>query len=303
MLSDKGVSVLLAVAQQGSILTRVNPCCLPQSLAYLPYGYHPGLTTVLGFNGERLEPITGHYLLGNGYRAFNPMLMRFSSPDSLSPFARGGLNAYVYCLGDPVNYFDPSGHSKERYFSGAVGRFFQKAPNGVGASLASQNSLPLKLISLHGSDKANEHSLRSGVSLVFSERQANGPGFYTTPDFEKALHYARNSSDGGYVYGVFTKQPEILVPGVHYKQYSSGVLVFLEPALKLLTVQKEIVGSMHFNAEYVKFAKYSGLKFSKDLSHPLSTYTGPWEAWYIIDHSTGMRSEPATNPRGPLSNP
>ncbi len=54
--------------------------------------------------------MTGYYLLGNGYRAFNPVLMRFNSPDSLSPFGKGGLNAYAYCAGDPVNRVDPTGH-------------------------------------------------------------------------------------------------------------------------------------------------------------------------------------------------
>ena len=49
-------------------------------------------------------------MLGNGYRAFNPVLMRFNSPDSWSPFGEGGLNAYVYCIGDPVNRDDPTGH-------------------------------------------------------------------------------------------------------------------------------------------------------------------------------------------------
>ncbi|RMV69560.1 hypothetical protein ALP05_02115 [Pseudomonas caricapapayae] len=62
-----------------------------------------------GFNGELLDSITGHYLLGNGYRAYNPVLMRFNSPDSLSPFGKGGLNAYAYCAGDPVNRSDPDG--------------------------------------------------------------------------------------------------------------------------------------------------------------------------------------------------
>ncbi|WP_230202737.1 RHS repeat-associated core domain-containing protein, partial [Pseudomonas syringae] len=44
--------------------------------------------------------------------AFNPVLMRFNSPDSLSPFGEGGVNAYAYayCEGDPVNRVDPSGH-------------------------------------------------------------------------------------------------------------------------------------------------------------------------------------------------
>ena len=78
-----------------------------------PYGHRPaasGLTQLPGFSGERVEPFTGHYMLGNGYRSFNPVLMRFNSPDTLSPFGEGGLNAYSYCLGDPVNYQDPNGH-------------------------------------------------------------------------------------------------------------------------------------------------------------------------------------------------
>ncbi|WP_122678219.1 RHS repeat-associated core domain-containing protein [Pseudomonas viridiflava] len=81
-----------------------------QSLVYSPYGHRLQGTQVPGFNGERADPVTGHYLLGNGYRAFNPVLMRFNNPDTLSPFGRGGLNAYAYCLGDPVNRIDPSGH-------------------------------------------------------------------------------------------------------------------------------------------------------------------------------------------------
>ncbi|GGZ39097.1 hypothetical protein GCM10010387_36480 [Streptomyces inusitatus] len=53
---------------------------------------------------------TGWYLLGNGYRAYSPTLSRFHSPDAASPFGAGGLNAYAYCSGDPVNYVDPAGH-------------------------------------------------------------------------------------------------------------------------------------------------------------------------------------------------
>ncbi|MCL6705193.1 RHS repeat-associated core domain-containing protein [Pseudomonas sp. T1.Ur] len=110
---DGGIeTTLLATDQQRSVLHALD-ATQPHPLAYTPYGHRApenGLLSLLGFNGERPDPVTGHYLLGNGYRAFNPVLMRFNSPDSLSPFGEGGLNTYVYCVGDPVNRGDPTGH-------------------------------------------------------------------------------------------------------------------------------------------------------------------------------------------------
>lgn len=82
---------------------------------YLPYGYREVDENWLGFNGECLLP-NGKYLLGN-YRLYDPELMTFLSPDSESPFGIGGPAAYAYCGGDPVNYHDPSGHSREEHFS------------------------------------------------------------------------------------------------------------------------------------------------------------------------------------------
>ncbi|RMN64956.1 YD repeat-containing protein [Pseudomonas syringae] len=100
---------LLGTDMQGSVLEAVSGQ-ERQSLAYSPYGHRAQGGPFSGFNGERADPVTGHYLLGKGYRAFNPVLMRFNSPDSLSPCGRGGLNAYAYCQGDPVNRSDPGGH-------------------------------------------------------------------------------------------------------------------------------------------------------------------------------------------------
>ncbi|WP_053115694.1 RHS repeat-associated core domain-containing protein [Winslowiella iniecta] len=65
---------------------------------------------LMGFNGERPDLISGNTHLGNGYRDYNPLLMRFSGPDSWSPFGAGGINPYRYCDGDPINRADPSGH-------------------------------------------------------------------------------------------------------------------------------------------------------------------------------------------------
>ncbi|VVN99785.1 RHS repeat-associated core domain-containing protein [Pseudomonas fluorescens] len=108
----KVAATLLATDQQRSILNALD-ANQPHPLAYTPYGHRPaenGLLSLLGFNGERPDPVTGHYHLGKGYRQFNPVLMRFNSPDRLSPFGEGGLNAYAYCSGDPVNFVDPTGN-------------------------------------------------------------------------------------------------------------------------------------------------------------------------------------------------
>lgn len=43
----------------------------------------------LGFNSERLDRISVTTHLGNGYRTYNPSLMYFNCPDSMSPFGAG----------------------------------------------------------------------------------------------------------------------------------------------------------------------------------------------------------------------
>ncbi|AIR87971.1 hypothetical protein LK03_01395 [Pseudomonas cremoricolorata] len=73
-----------------------------------------------GFAGERREPLTGWYI-PSGYRPYDPLLMIFLAPDSTSPFSRGGLNAYAYCAGDPVNRIDPDGHSWWTWVIAGVG--------------------------------------------------------------------------------------------------------------------------------------------------------------------------------------
>ncbi|WP_419238516.1 RHS repeat-associated core domain-containing protein [Photobacterium leiognathi subsp. mandapamensis] len=70
----------------------------------------PLMLCPVGFNGERRDPVTGGYHLGQGNRMYRPSLMRFQTYDSLSPFGRGGPHGYTYCLGDPINQRDPSGH-------------------------------------------------------------------------------------------------------------------------------------------------------------------------------------------------
>ena len=102
---------LLATDLQTSVLQHASAAGT-QAYAYTPYGHHPaenGITRLLAFNGEHPEAVTGHYLLGQGYRAYNPVLMRFNSPDSWSPFGEGEINAYAYPT-NPLMMQDPTGH-------------------------------------------------------------------------------------------------------------------------------------------------------------------------------------------------
>lgn len=146
LVTDQQRSVLGARGLSGSHL-----------LAYTPYGHRPresGLLGFLGFNGERLDPVTGHYHLGNGYRQFNPVLMRFNSPDSWSPFGEGGLNAYAYCNGEPVLGSDPTGHSNIfrslwKGLKNMLGRTpskLRKPTTGTGTKpVGTSNATPLEL--------------------------------------------------------------------------------------------------------------------------------------------------------------
>ncbi|UPK86029.1 RHS repeat-associated core domain-containing protein [Pseudomonas sp. A2] len=107
-------SALLA-ADSGDSVVGVRSQGQPEAVTYNAYGYHNPNDIPLqrpAFNGHLL--LWYLYLHGNGYRAFNPVLMCFQSPDSQSPFAAGGLNCYAYCAGDPVNFSDPSGHVRTR---------------------------------------------------------------------------------------------------------------------------------------------------------------------------------------------
>ncbi|VVO41789.1 RHS repeat-associated core domain-containing protein [Pseudomonas fluorescens] len=146
-------TTLLASDQQRSVLHTLS-ASPPQPIAYSPYGHHPadsGLLSLLGFNGERRDPVTGHYLLGNGYRAFNPVLMRFNSPDSWSPFGDGGLNVHAYCLGDPINRQDPTGH-----ISGFLLVHFQKYWARAASAISKNSSAALPVTAIANKNRSIE---------------------------------------------------------------------------------------------------------------------------------------------------
>lgn len=85
----------------------------PCNITYNAYGHTHSAESneaKLLYDGELLLGCL--YFLGAGYRSYNPALMRFHSSDEHSPFGVGELNTYAYCLGDPVNWVDPSGQAR-----------------------------------------------------------------------------------------------------------------------------------------------------------------------------------------------
>jgi len=129
------------------------------SISYTAFGFLHGAappSRLLGFTGQHCQ-LNGLYLLGGGHRAYSPMLMRFCSADGLSPFGKGGINAYVYCENDPVNYSDPSGRAK-------LWRSFKK-------QLTRLTGLSSK-VKTYDKGKADGHA--NGLAKGFSEGHTKG---------------------------------------------------------------------------------------------------------------------------------
>jgi RHS repeat-associated protein len=99
------MSYLLMCDRQQSVLSAAYTV-----RSYSAYGALPAIAgPSLAYCGQHRDPLKGIYHLGNGHRSFDPALMRFLSPDALSPFGAGGVNAYAYCKSDPINHHDRSG--------------------------------------------------------------------------------------------------------------------------------------------------------------------------------------------------
>lgn len=119
-------AMLLGADAQGSVRLEVDDSA--RMATYSPHGFRSGeaMQGQPGFAGEWQDELTGWYMPGS-HRPYDPVLMSFLSPDSESPFGDGGLNAYAYCAGDPINNIDPDGHAWWTWLVAGVGTAFAVA--------------------------------------------------------------------------------------------------------------------------------------------------------------------------------
>jgi RHS repeat-associated protein len=81
-------------------------------IRYMPWGttrYTSGTSpTTMQYTGQRVEASFG--LLFYNARWYDPLLGRFTSPDTIVPGGVQGLDRYAYVSNNPLRYTDPSGH-------------------------------------------------------------------------------------------------------------------------------------------------------------------------------------------------
>jgi RHS repeat-associated protein len=126
----------------GSASTVRTPAGTNVRQRYLPFGRVRGaasLPTEYGFTGQRLDP-SG--LMDYNARQYDPILGRFTSPDTIIPDAADpqSFNRYAYVNNNPVNFTDPTGHcASPTTPSGSQARGW--SVGGCPSSLALETSL------------------------------------------------------------------------------------------------------------------------------------------------------------------
>lgn len=174
--------------------------------SYTPFGHAPGITAQSGFTGALYERPGLGYLLGNGYRLYAPGILRFGSPDALSPFGLGGINCYGYCSAEPINHHDRSGHLKQ--FFKSILSFTLEAKDvakhslvpGIAIVDATKVARRIKLDKLLREPQGSYFS--RAVKMVNRNQMSNGAGDLPFEKFQQyaTLTMATNQSATGITY-------------------------------------------------------------------------------------------------------
>ncbi|MFJ4443157.1 RHS repeat-associated core domain-containing protein [Pseudomonas sp. NPDC089422] len=169
--AETKTTTILSTDQKGSVFEGLNKN--KTAHCYSPYGLPRNPPSYLGFNGELFQVQVEAYFLGNGYRTYSPSLMRFYSPDNLSPFGKGGLNTYSYCSNDPINYIDSSGQLRQAILDILSQYKLLKSPSNDSRYLRGLNGNPKKLTSDHRQTLTQETGIISEEISKLQQKTKN----------------------------------------------------------------------------------------------------------------------------------
>ncbi|MGY3572244.1 RHS repeat domain-containing protein [Vibrio paucivorans] len=146
---------------------------------YAPFGTADHGNVRVGFNGEVSEHHWDGYLLGQGVRLYTPAFPRFGVRDPLALFGGGGINAYAYCSGDPINFADPSGYMD-------IGAIFGNVVGIIGAAVGIALAIPTGGASLTvaaaaaialGTAEISASAVSIGLEIAGNEEGADIAGY------------------------------------------------------------------------------------------------------------------------------
>lgn len=137
---------------------------------------------ILGYTGAHRDRVTGGFPLGNGYRVYVPQLMRFTAPDSLSPFGRGGPHPYIYCMDDPINRTDPSGHVPVSEFEEVAGEAVRHEQRAGADSIAAGQAVEASSSQAPAGTSSAPVAHASTTSFIAPTGPANPNAFNVGPN-------------------------------------------------------------------------------------------------------------------------
>ncbi len=177
---------------------------------------------------------TGLYYLNARY--YNPQWRRFISPDNITYLDienANGLNLYAYCLNDPINYKDPSGHlaiTTIAIITGAIIGFGISATSSIVTQLEEYNGDWSKVNQLEvlydGAFGAINGGLAaSGIGIVASAIFGGALGFVSSIGRDFLFEEDRNINWLGAVNSLFIGALAGLIAGAGANYAKDGMQV------------------------------------------------------------------------------
>ena len=208
--------------------------------AYLPYGellvdeHSSSEDLPYKFNGKQFDEETGLYYYGARY--LNPMTSLWYGVDPLAEKYQS-IGGYVYCIGNPVKYFDPDGNTPWAAVAEGIGTFVLDA--GVDF---------LSNWILEGQDyKSAFKNVAWGAALLDGATSAAISAFIDGAGASRAIEKIVSSSKGRKVLGIVISVTQGMLTGIasdfetgKIKSFSDIELLprFLEATLSTLLENK-----------------------------------------------------------------